>query len=165
MLMRRLGGAAALSVLGLCVAARAADDGTTASNDGHWWDKLVPVAFRKTEAPKEKPPASPPARPAAPTSPVASAQETDEAAYNRRNDACFQLMQIAINTGDDKLGEQAQVLQQRAWDLYMRRMAATPSRFVSDEGVLEQHYGTSGNRRVFAPTAGTRTANAREDRE
>jgi hypothetical protein len=171
MLMRWLGGAAALSVLGLCVSARAADDGTTASTDGHWWDKVVPVAFRKTEAPAVAPTAKPkfgvppvPAEAAAKSVTAALPREGVDEALFRRLAVCDRLKQVAIDSENAELGRQVELLEQRVYQAYNLRKAATPARFDSDEALLEQTLRTNG-RRAFTPTAGMRTANVREDRE
>jgi hypothetical protein len=171
MLMRWLGGAAALSVLGLCVSARAADDSTAASTDSHWWDKVVPVAFRKTEAPAVATTAKPKfgARPApAETTvkpvPAAVPHEGSDAALFRRLAVCDRVKQVAIDTENAELGRQVELLEQRVYQVYNQRKATTPARFESDEVLLDQTLKTKG-RGTFAPSAGMRTANAREDRE
>ena len=171
MLDARLGGAAALAVLGLCVAARAADDGTAAANDSHWWDKLVPVAFRKSEpppAPGSKPrfgQETAPAAPPTPAAPVAKAipRESDDEALFRRLAVCDRLKQVAIDTDNPDLERQVTLLEQRVYQVYNLHKTA-PARDTANEAALDQTVGATG-RGTFTPTATTRTTGMREDRE
>jgi hypothetical protein len=143
MLMRRLGGAAALLVLGLAVSARAADDGTAPSNGGHWWDKLNPFASKKDEVPTIPPTvpltgntgttaAARTGAPAAAVKPAAANGESEEDAFHRRTAVCDQLMQIAINTSNAALERKAELLQQRIDELYRLRTAARVPKLESE---------------------------------
>jgi hypothetical protein len=179
MLMRWLGGAAAAVMLGLTVSARAADDATASSNGGHWYDKINPFASKKADVPQIPPTVPLPANTAAgaavrptgtatPAKPAAASRESEDAAYWRRNDACLKLMQIALDTGNEDLQRQVDLLQQRVNELYKLRMQAAASG-GSDEALLNQRLGTNGSRRDLMPAGRTRTdgrtANVREDRE
>jgi hypothetical protein len=169
MSMRRLGGAAALLVLGLIVSARAADDGTMPSSGGHWYDKLNPFASKKAEVPQIPPtvPVSGNTTATAGVKPAVLDREGEEAAFLRRTQVCDRLKQIGFDTDNKELQLQAEALQQRAWDLYKSRSAMAPMKFESDEAVLNQHLGTGRSDLLPTerPRTDSRTAILREDRE
>ncbi len=173
MSMRRLGGAAALLVLGLTVSARAADDGTAPSSGGHWYDNLNPFASKKADVPQMPPTVPVTGSKAAvagvpATNPAAkpSILEGEEAAFIRRTQVCDRLMQIGIDTDNKELQRQAEGLQQRAWVVYKARIAAIPPKFESDEAELEKHLGTDRTDLLPSERArmDRRTANGGEDR-
>ena len=167
MLMRRLGGAAAVLVLGLTVSARAADDGAAPSGGSHWWDKINPFSDKKAEVPA-LPPTVPVTGKAAGVPAVALkpaiARESEEAAWMRRTAVCDQLKQIAFDTNNVELERQADLLQQRVDELHRTRTAAAANRFESDEAELNKHLGSG--RIEIVPEGRTRndgrTANLRE---
>ncbi len=153
MLMRRLGGAAAVLVLGLTVSARAADNGAAPSGGGHWWDKVNPFADKKADAPAVPPTVPLTANAAAAALKPVVARESEEAAWIRRTDVCDKLKQIALDTNNVELERQAELLQQRVDELHRTRTSAAANRFESDEAELNKHLG------------GVRTATVREGQE
>jgi hypothetical protein len=92
-----------------------------------WWDVWFAPAGPKPAAVKpvadgEKAVIS------APTGVEASAavRRREQAAYLRRQAVCDRLRQVAVQSGDDALYQQAQDLEDRAWALYQDRTAGLP---------------------------------------
>lgn len=89
------------------------------------------------------------------------------AAWQRRTEACLQLQTIAAATNDDELKRKADLLNQRAWELYLKRAGPAPTTSTQlDEQILQRGLGASrGANQVSSraePAARARTA-AREE--
>ena len=77
---------------------------------------------------------------------AAQVRKREEAAYLRRVAVCDKLTAIAYQSNDTQLQEQADQLQQRAFDVYMQRIAHLPNAqagAVLDEQVLGQTEGAT----------------------
>jgi hypothetical protein len=112
MRLRRLGGAVALALLGLCVSARADDESTAPARN-----KFLGGRFGQ---PKGDVGAAPKTATTASEMPVFDKQKEDED-YFRRLRVCDRLREIARNTNNDGLERQAHMLEQRAYQVYMQR--------------------------------------------
>jgi glutamine synthetase adenylyltransferase len=74
--------------------------------------------------------------------PVLSVAEREEEAYFRRLAVCDRLREVAEETKDEKLRQLADQLQDRAWQLCVRRANLDTS--TLDETVLNKHLGSEG---------------------
>ena len=173
--MRRLGvlGLGAALLLGWGTAALAEpDDGNEAprpaSQDtganvwgGHLLSGKRPAPARTPPKPaKDKtPPRSETAiKPAPAVSDAATVRAREEAAYLRRMDVCLKLKEIAERTNDAELGRLADQLDERAKDVYFRRISALPASRAEpdlDERLLGQHDELTGAGTPLPPAAPT----------
>jgi hypothetical protein len=136
--------------------ARADDGDLVPTQHRSLWDRW----FGKDEPEKKKPAESkPPARPEksdkveTPDRPrvlgveaAAAIRAREEAVLLRRQEVCLKLLQIATETGDLELQNQAEQLNERAWNVYLQRTGKLPGAgngSTSDEMVLQMHLGTS----------------------
>jgi hypothetical protein len=103
---------------------------------------------KKTEEPA-------PAVVMAPAVDGATLRRREEAAYLRRFSVCLKLMDIGYQTNDAELQEVADQLAQRAFDVYMKRVANLPA--VQGEGNLDEQLLHT----IDDKTAGARLLNGR----
>jgi hypothetical protein len=71
---------------------------------------------------------------------AAALRAREEAEYQRRCEVCDKLRDIAEQTDDDALRQQAEQLDQRAWQVYLRRtkhLASSHAGLESDRGAGE----------------------------
>lgn len=183
--MRRLGvlGLGAALLLGWGTAALAEpDDGNdaprpavqdTGSNvwGGHllFGKKRAPARTPPPKPAKDKPPprAETAAKPAPAVIDAAAVRAREEAAYLRRMDVCLKLKEIAERTNDAELGRLADQLDERAKDVYFRRIAALPASRAEpdlDERLLGQHDELTGAGTPLAPAAPTHNVPAHDVR-
>jgi hypothetical protein len=78
---------------------------------------------RSTEGRKPPKPVASPLTDAEPITDVVSVLETERAQYLRRQAVCIRLKEIALETGDTQLDQQADLLEQRALYVYQQRTA------------------------------------------
>jgi len=66
-----------------------------------------------------------------------------ETSYLRRLEACQKLYEIASQTGDEALRKKTEVLEQKAWEIYLSRTGAAPARpsaaTPSNDAILEKN--------------------------
>jgi hypothetical protein len=170
--MRR-GAIAALGlalVLSLGAFSRAAEPGDdtppdAAKSSGNWFTRLFgggkkgpspeeAAKVRKEEAEHSK---------KAARASAAAERSREEAALFRRQSVCLKLRAIAAQNNDDDLRRQADLLDERAWSIYLRRTAHLSDGSALDEATLERHLG-SGTRNASgcSPDTGSRTASRGE---
>lgn len=77
--------------------------------------------------------------------------------WERRAEVCQKLRQIAFDTNDEELERLADRLDQRAWDLYLKRSGGAPAVSL-DERVLAERVGIDFNLLSPAPTKQPRRA-------
>lgn len=102
-----------------------------------WYSWLVP--FRKTE--KASPVESKEAKSPVPLPSPASDYAREKADWIRRAAVCDRLREIAAVTSDDELDRQAEQLNQRAWQVFLKRTsqgATAQAGLRSDEATLTQ---------------------------
>jgi hypothetical protein len=149
---RSLLGALALG-LGLAGPVRAEDDVKPAKS-GNWFTRLFVRDQAKAKAATKEEAATP-----APISPALARQKALWECM-RRQEVCDKLKQIAAQTGDDDLRRKAEILDQRAWDVYLQRTGNAKAPLSSDEQVLEDHLGAAANARPRTPGVATGSAAA-----
>jgi hypothetical protein len=117
---------------------------------------------------KDKPPKTEtPVKPAAVGTDPAGVRAREEAAYLRRMDVCLKLKEIAERTNDAELGRLADQLDERARDVYFRRISALPASHAEpdlDEQMLGQHDELTGAGTPLAPAASTHSVPAPDGR-
>jgi hypothetical protein len=88
-----------------------------------WWTGFGGLGWGKKVPPKEPPmKVSQPIRVESGTALRARA----EASYLRRLEVCYKLMDIAIETQDEELERQVELMQERIWDAYAQRASQPP---------------------------------------
>ena len=91
----------------------------------------------------EPPKAAPPAR-RNPAAEAATQRAAAQANLDRRRRVCDELRQVAFETNNNQLDEQALQLEQQAWELYKQQTAHLPcNRLLSSEDKLERQLGTA----------------------
>jgi hypothetical protein len=141
--MGRLGatGMAAALCAGLVLATARADDGD--GGDLRAMPPTRPSWFSGTPAAKDEPVSTKKVVPSdAPPPPrvvnnTATVQAREEAAYLRRLDVCYDLLDVAERKGDEALREQVYQLMDKAWAVYLRRTGNAPGR-AADASALAQ---------------------------
>jgi hypothetical protein len=160
-------GAALLLGAGAATAATPADGGPdrdgTADN-GNWLSRWFQP---KPKPPEKKPkvktdkeergqPASV-AKASRPLDDAATQRAREEAKYFRRSEVCGKLKDIADQTNDAALRQQAEQMEERAWTVYLehtKHLASSHQVFESDQKTLEKHLGTG----TAAPEKPSRSA-------
>jgi hypothetical protein len=112
-----------------------------------------------TRTPKEKPDKPTAAAPKEERPPPLTPAEREQAAFLRRLAVCDRLREVAEETKDEKLRQLADQLQDRAWQLCVKR--ANLGAAGVDETVLNDHLGTSNGEEPPTPS----TAAMRGDRQ
>ncbi|MCZ2344413.1 MAG: hypothetical protein LC104_21850 [Bacteroidales bacterium] len=145
--MRRLGawGLAAALATGAGVSASWAADSPSPSSSSAkpWYHRLLGA---DEPSPPQAPAAATPARPPIPTAPlapeaVAEALQAEQEAYLRRLEVCTKLRQLALESHDDALMQQADTLERQATALYHGRVArfgVKIPRLTSGDAVAQQ---------------------------
>ena len=163
MWLRRLGGAAVALVLGLTVSVHAADDDTPPPPAKN---KFLGGRFGRPKDDKATP--TPPKDAAGIVrSPASDALEADRVKefqdYMRRLEVCDRLKEIAERTNNKDLDRQAQMLTERAFQVYMQRSGAPPAE--SAEAILGQRNSGRSATDILVPErpqTNGRTVNLRE---
>ena len=123
----RLGTAALTLAVGLGFVGMA-----SGQEPGNWFTRLMPFGGEKADSAKKLDSKSEPAN-MPPTSTDYRALKA-KADLERRRDICDKLRGIGIASGDDDLVRKAEMLDQRAWDLYV---ACTNRGRTSSPSVVE----------------------------
>jgi hypothetical protein len=142
-------GAALLLALGAAAVAgekpAAGDDARTAARPdggnwfGNWFGGAPKPAPPAKNADKKKPDVAVKVSPAPVVDTAAAVRAREEAAYLRRLAVCDKLQEIAWETNDAELGQLAEQLVDRAWQVYNQRTANLPaSRPDAEEHLLDK---------------------------
>ena len=106
----------------------------SAQESGNWFTRLLPFGGDKADSAKKLDIASEPTK--MPSASTENRERKAKADLERRRDICDKLRGIGIASGDDDLVRKAEMLDQRAWDLYVactnRGRATAPAAFESD---------------------------------
>lgn len=89
----------------------------TAEEPGNWFTRLFTPTLERPAQPKSIEVKAEPTK--IPVSTINNRRAQAEAALNRRREVCLKLIEIADANGDDDLRRKAEMLDQRAYDLYV----------------------------------------------
>jgi hypothetical protein len=146
----------ALLAIALSGVAGAADPEESSATSTSWWSRMFKSrAAKKREADAKKKKHDEALIRKAALEGVASQLAREEADWVRRIQVCQKLREIASVNNDPELNRRADMLDQRAWELYQKRTAKLSSGRAGqspDEQALQQHLDVNAGAHLLSET-------------